>query len=243
MQIFPSRRQLADHPWPIGFTGLPRFLCNAALMLTVLVLLSPATVANAGSSSVRIIDGDTLELDGERIRLEGIDAPENAQTCDTADGTSWPCGKAARSYLVRLASRGPVTCSGQETDAYGRLIATCHAGDVDLNRTMVHQGMALAFRKYSTTYVADEDRAKARKTGLWAGRFVAPWDYRAGKWKAASETVPEDCPIKGNITGRGRIYHTPWSPHYARTRINEAKGERWFCTEAEALAAGWRAPE
>ena len=68
----------------------------------------------------------------------------------------------------------------------------------------------------------------------------APWDYRAKRWAAAEQKAPEGCAIKGNITKNGRIYHMPWSPWYAQIKIDADKGKRWFCTEAEALAAGWR---
>ncbi|WP_417684748.1 thermonuclease family protein [Roseibium sp.] len=200
----------------------------------------PTELAAEGKA-VRVIDGDTIELRGEKIRLDGIDAPELAQTCLTSSGRKWPCGKAARDYLKRLAATGKVICEGNETDAYDRRIATCRAGGQNLNAEMIRSGHALAFRRYSTAYVMEEQAARLAGKGLWAGLFEMPWDYRAQKWQVAAQSGPENCPIKGNITGRGKIYHTPWSPHYERTRIDENAGERWFCSEAEALAAGWRA--
>ena len=222
------------------FTPHPRAILYA---LWVIIPAFPGLAASSGSAAIRIIDGDTIQLGTERIRLNGIDAPELAQTCLTSGGKTWPCGKTAKAYLERMAASGRVTCEGHEIDAYGRKIATCHARGIDLNAEMIRSGQALAFRRYSTVYVDEEDAARRGRKGLWAGYFDAPWDYRAKKWQVASQAVPQDCPIKGNITARGKIYHAPWSPHYARTRINEAKGERWFCSEAEALAAGWRAPE
>jgi endonuclease YncB( thermonuclease family) len=222
------------------FTPRPRTLFCA---LWFIGLSSPALAANQDGKALRVIDGDTIQLGADRIRLDGIDAPELAQTCLTSAGKSWPCGKTAKAYLERMASAGKVTCDGNEVDLYGRKIATCHARGRNLNAEMIRAGQALAFRRYSTAYAHEEDLARRDQQGLWAGYFDAPWDYRAKKWHVASQAVPKDCPIKGNITARGKIYHAPWSPHYARTRINEAKGERWFCSEAEALAAGWRAPD
>lgn len=74
-------------------------------------------------------------------------------------------------------------------------------------------------------------------------RFQKPWEYRAEKWEVAEQEAPDGCPIKGNISENGRIYHAPWSPWYKKTKIDEAKEERWFCSEAEAVSAGWRAPK
>ncbi|MBA3325494.1 MAG: thermonuclease family protein, partial [Rhodobacteraceae bacterium] len=94
-----------------------------------------------------------------------------------------------------------------------------------------------------TEYVPEEEAARSQGLGVWQAPTEAPWDYRANSWERAAEESPRPgCPIKGNINQEGeRIYHTPWSPWYSRTRINEADGERWFCDQAEAIAAGWRA--
>ena len=123
----------------------------------------------------------------------------------------------------------------------GDCLPTAALDDLDVSAEMVRSGWALAFRKYSTAYVDEEQRAQADGAGMWAGSFIPPWEFRAAKWKGNDAPNPA-CPIKGNISKRGRIYHAPWSRSYSRTRINTAKGERWFCDEAEALAAGWRAP-
>ncbi|ADZ71399.1 thermonuclease family protein [Polymorphum gilvum] len=213
----------------------------AALACATCVILVPLAGAPA-DGRLRVIDGDTLVLDGERLRLEGIDAPELGQTCLDASGRSWPCGAAAARHLRELAAAGPVSCTGTERDAYGRLLATCRAGERTLNRAMVVDGYAFAFTRYSHSYEADEATARRARAGLWAGTAERPWDYRSRKWAGAQQTAPGDCRIKGNISERGRIYHMPWSSSYARTRIDPARGERWFCSEAEALAAGWRPP-
>ena len=107
---------------------------------------------------------------------------------------------------------------------------------------MVEQGWAVAYRKYSTDYVSHEAAAKAARRGVWRGEFVEPsrWRRRA-RLEAAAPSGTGDCRIKGNISRQGmRIYHVPGGPSYANTRIDEAKGERWFCTGPEARAAGWR---
>ena len=95
-------------------------------------------------------------------------------------------------------------------------------------------------RKYSLDYVRAENAAKSLREGLWRGKFVPPWEWRRGKRLAAGE-ASEECRIKGNISHRGeRIYHIPGGQHYDKTKIDPARGERWFCTEDEAGDAGWR---
>jgi hypothetical protein len=112
-------------------------------------------------------------------------------------------------------------------------------GDVELNRTMVRNGWALAFVKYSDRYATDQIAAEAAKAGLWAGSFVKPWEWRLGEAEAVEKT--RACAIKGNINREGeRIYHLPFQQFYPRTRVDESKGERWFCTEEEAREAGWQ---
>jgi hypothetical protein len=92
--------------------------------------------------------------------------------------------------------------------------------------------------------VAEEQEARAQGIGIWAAKEVqAPWDYRKARWDVAAQQAPDRCPIKGNISSSGeKIYHLPWAGNfYDRTKISPKKGERWFCSEAEAIAAGWRA--
>lgn len=194
------------------------------------------------SGPARVIDGDTLEVGGQVIRLDGIDAPESGQPCRATDGRVWNCGAEATGALGRMVADG-VTCRGSSRDRYDRLIATCFAAGREINADLVRGGHALAFRRYSLRYVPEEVEARQARAGLWAGSFEAPWDFRRDRWDTASAASPaRDCPIKGNISASGRIYHTPYSRHYDRTRIDPDRGERWFCSEAEALAAGWRAP-
>ena len=111
-----------------------------------------------------------------------------------------------------------------------------------MNRILVREDLAWAYTRYSEDYVAAEAEAQASLVGIWQGEAEAPWDYRANKWeRAAAEAPRRGCPIKGNINRQGeKIYHTPWSPWYDRTQVDQSKGQRWFCDEAEAEAAGWR---
>ncbi|WP_430512892.1 thermonuclease family protein [Pannonibacter phragmitetus] len=224
---------------------------RSRLPLCALVIATCVTggAAPLALQTLKVTDGDTIVLNGEKIRLEGIDAPELAQRCLTPTGQEYRCGKEAADALRTFLANGPVVCKGATRDDYGRRLGTCYSGALNVNAAMVESGHAFAFIRYSSSYVAEETRARAAKVGLFAGTAQAPWDFRAAKWQNASANrqtqasadAGRDCPIKGNISKNGRIYHMPWSASYARTSINENKGERWFCTEAEAIAAGWRA--
>lgn len=207
---------------------------------SAIFLITTSTVSHAGS--VRVVDGDTIELDGQIYRLHGIDAPEAGQTCRRANGKSWPCGKQAIGLLEELVAGGVVTCDDRGADGYGRTIGVCTLGGQDVNAAMVSEGMAWAFRKYSSDYIDLEEKAKSQHIGVWQAETTTPWDYRAERWSVAEQESPKGCPIKGNISDGGHIYHAPWSPWYDKTKVNTSEGERWFCSEAEAVAAGWRAP-
>ena len=196
----------------------------------------PAVVTGLG----RIVDGDTLDVGQTRVRLEGIDAPELAQTCQTATGESWACGKASADFLRTMAQQRDLACDRTGTDKYRRTLAMCFEDGININEAMVRAGMAWAFVRYSKEYVAVEADARARKVGVWQGAAEAPWDFRRHEWQVAATAPPKGCAIKGNISSHGHIYHVPWSPWYDRVKIDESRGERWFCSEAEALAAGWR---
>ena len=124
----------------------------------------------------RMIDGDTLDLGGERIRLFGIDAPERGQSCGPLD-----CGKAATEALADILSAGPVRCTRVNTDRYARTVARCKAGRVDVNREMVRRGMAWAYRQYSEDYMRDEKAAKKARLGIWKHRSQPAWEYRRNK--------------------------------------------------------------
>ncbi|MCE8005986.1 thermonuclease family protein [Aestuariivita sp.] len=171
--------------------------------------------------------------------MQGIDAPEIGQRCESNTGR-WQCGKEAADAMLALVTNREVVCEEREKDQYGRVIATCRVGEIDLGVALVAQGLAWAFRRFSTIYVTTEDTARKQALGIWAATNQPAWEFRSERWQAAINATPrEGCPIKGNISQNGRIYHTPWSPWYNRTIISESKGERWFCDELEAVQAGW----
>ncbi len=149
-----------------------------ALTIALCLLATPALADVAGTASV--IDGDTLEVHGQRIRLHGIDAPESRQLC-RLDGKPWQCGKDAANALADKIARRPVTCEDLGRDRYKRIIARCTVADEDLEKWMVLQGWALAYRRYSLDYVEEEAEAHAARRGIWASEFVKPWEWRRGK--------------------------------------------------------------
>lgn len=145
-----------------------------------LLLLSSAAYADPIAGQATVIDGDTIEIHGERIRLNGIDAPESRQDCERADGTAYRCGKDAAFALANFIGRGTVTCERRGVDRYKRTIATCQVRGEDIGAWLVRAGQALAFRRYSTDYVPEEAVAVEAMAGMWQGRFVPPWDWRRG---------------------------------------------------------------
>lgn len=144
--------------------------------------------------------------------------------------------------LATLIDGAAVDCRAVDHDGYGRIIARCFVADEGIAGALVEQGLAWAFVRYSDDNVAREAVARVAGVGIWQADTQPAWAYRAERWIMSSAAASDDgCPIKGNINAEGeRIYHAPWSPFYARTKISTAKGERWFCDEAEARKAGWR---
>ncbi|MBX9863311.1 MAG: thermonuclease family protein [Hyphomicrobium sp.] len=192
------------------------------------------------SGRATVVDGDTLEISGERIRLEGIDAPEASQTCGRRWLGTWSCGSAATAALQKIVGTRRVDCQSAGRDKYGRMLGWCAIDGRDVNAEMVTTGNAWAFVKYSRRYEAIEAEARKAKVGIWQGDAQPAWLYREQRWQVAETAAPEGCAIKGNITSNGRIYHTPWSAWYGKVKVEPAKGERWFCSEKEAAEAGFR---
>ncbi|WOH66170.1 thermonuclease family protein [Bradyrhizobium sp. BWA-3-5] len=154
------------------------------LALTMSVLNAPATFAGDLVGQASVVDGDTIEIHGQRIRLWGIDAPESDQLCRNDDSKLYQCGRAAATALAGLlwAIQRPVTCSPVDRDHYGRTVATCSLGTPgpDIGHWLVANGHALDWPTYSKGKYEDAQRGAERAgRGIWAGSFVEPWKYRA----------------------------------------------------------------
>ena len=147
---------------------------NKLIAILVLVLLFYDT---SFANNVRVVDGDTIVLNGEKIRFSGIDTPELKQTC-LKDDQEVPCGMVAKRLLAEKIGNATVECINQGKDTYKRTLAECFVNGESLSKFLVRSGYAFAYRKYSTKFIKDEEFAKANKLGMWAMTFQYPWDFR-----------------------------------------------------------------
>eukprot|EP00882_Tetradesmus_deserticola_P002244 GHRQ01002396.1.p1 GENE.GHRQ01002396.1~~GHRQ01002396.1.p1 ORF type:complete len:345 (+),score=130.59 GHRQ01002396.1:162-1196(+) len=285
------------------------------------ILLSSGPAAAAGPIAVlegpaRVVDGDTLYVGAEKVRLYAVDAPEKSQACYNSRGEPYMCGQVALQALKERVGSKPVRCEVKTKDQYSRNVASCSILDgrlsEDMGSWLVSNGYAVAYQQFGKDYALMEEKAHAMRKGIWQGEFTEPALWRkqqraaslnsslssssmpgplqaslagppaAGSSSSNQGTVPQtyaaaaakgvqqsqgrqqqptaaapppqsavaaalplQCSgalIKGNINSKGeKIYHTPASGSYARVQIDQKAGERYFCTEQEALAAGWRA--
>ncbi|BDA44516.1 Uncharacterized endonuclease [Coccomyxa sp. Obi] len=169
---------------------------------TVLSVLLSALVVHSGhacaaevlTGPARIVDGDTLEVGGERVRLLGVDAPEKAQICQDAKGQGYQCGLAVKDALISRVGSSPISCEAKSRDMYGRSVSKCSAPGVgDLGTWLVSNGYAVAYRQYSKEYIPLEESAHAAHRGIWAGSFQEPAQWRREQ-KHGNSTGPNLVP-------------------------------------------------
>ncbi len=152
---------------------------SAGLTAGLLVMAAAASGAPLVEGTATVIDGDTIEIRGHRIRLDAIDAPESSQLCHDAAGKRYRCGQKSAFALADMIGRSVVNCQPKGHDRYRRVVAICFKGGTNLNAGMVTQGWAVAFRKFGIDYIREEDEARLARRGIWAGSFQMPWDWRA----------------------------------------------------------------
>ena len=148
---------------------------NLFLILFISLLWINASSAN----SLKILDGDTIVLNGEKIRFVGIDTPELKQTC-LKDNEEVKCGMHAKMLLIKKIGNNIPMCIGKKKDFYKRTLAECFVNGESLSKFLVRRGYAFAYRKYSKKFIKDENFAKSNKLGMWSMTFQYPWDFRKG---------------------------------------------------------------
>jgi len=131
----------------------------------------------SSANNLRIVDGDTITLNGEKIRFLGIDAPELKQTC-LKGNEEVGCGMFAKMLLVKKIGNNIPKCIGKKKDFYKRTLAECFVNGESLSKFLVRSGYAFAYRKYSKKFIKEEDFARTNKLGMWSMTFQYPWDFR-----------------------------------------------------------------
>ena len=147
------------------------------LLISASSLIFFLTFNQVTSQELRVVDGDTIHLNGEKIRFTGIDTPELKQTC-IKEGIIDSCGVTAKEILIEKIADNKVECISEGKDQYKRTLAECFVNNVSLSSYLVRRGYAFAYRKYSKKFIADEDYAKINQIGMWSMEFDYPWDYR-----------------------------------------------------------------
>jgi len=150
---------------------------KAILVISISVLVFFFTYTDIKSQDIKITDGDTIKINGEKIRFSGIDTPELKQMC-TKDGVKNSCGIKAKQILIDKIADNNVYCVNEGKDQYKRTLAECFVNNISLSSYLVRSGYAFAYRKYSKKFVADEDYARINKIGMWSMKFEYPWDFR-----------------------------------------------------------------
>ncbi|WP_415321915.1 thermonuclease family protein [Candidatus Pelagibacter sp. Uisw_092] len=150
---------------------------KAIFLISVSALIFILTINQVKSQTIKIVDGDTIHINGEKIRFTGIDTPEIKQTCIN-NGVKDPCGIKAKEILTEKIANNKVVCISEGKDQYKRTLAECFVNEESLSSYLVRSGYAFAYRKYSKKFIVDEDYAKINKAGMWSMNFDYPWDYR-----------------------------------------------------------------
>ena len=150
---------------------------KAILVISISILVFLFTYTDIKSQDVKITDGDTIKINGEKIRFSGIDTPELNQTC-VKEGVKNSCGLTAKQILIDKIIDNKVKCIKEGKDRYKRILAECFVNNESLSRYLVRSGYAFAYRKYSKKFIIDEDYARANKLGMWSMEFEYPWDFR-----------------------------------------------------------------
>lgn len=203
---------------------------------------SQVSVSTELSGRAIAIAGNLMRLDGALVRIANVEAPESRQPCYRADGRRWNCAAAAKSGLAHVVRGRRITCtpSGSGQDASGYVSAQCTVGEVDLAAELVRNGYVFAVSSFLSSLSSEEEAARSAKKGIWQGEIQRPQEWRDQQWQDAKRGAPDGCPIKGFVRASSKLYTLPWSADYERAKVRTNRGERWFCSEDEAKAAGFQ---
>ena len=150
------------------------------MRIIIILILLPLWCLAQGE--LKIVDGDTIHLNGHKIRFSGIDTPEINQMCKK-DETDIPCGEMAKELLIKKIGNAIPNCILEDKDQYGRMLGECYIEEESLSSYLVREGFASAYTKYSKKFVEDELFAIKNKSGMWSMDFIFPWDFRKNKYK------------------------------------------------------------
>lgn len=233
--------------------GSPRSAVHALLLFGLVLAVAGIalhlgapgrTLADPSPDSVSVIDGDTIQVGAQVVQLYGIDAPELGQRC-LDDGDWTHCGLLAAFELNKLigVGRGKVECTPPRgSEDSGTQI--CRVGRINLAHALLVGGYVVAGRDTGPDYLEAEDSARQGALGLWHMEFTHPADWLAGE-RLPEEPGPEEaeCPVKAMVgAAQGRVYIVPTDSAYRTARLDPARGDRSFCSDEDARAAGWRRP-
>jgi endonuclease YncB( thermonuclease family) len=186
------------------------------------------------------VSGDLLRINRQLIKLTGIEPPEAKQPCLKSNGRRWNCGASARAALEKIVRGKTVVCTGSGQDSERRTLAACRIDDADIAETLVSGGHVFAVSGFFASYTSAEAQARTAQVGIWQGESLRPKEWRDQVWEDAKRSAPEGCPIKGFSRASDRVYALPWSHDYHGAKVRTVKGDRWFCSEDEARAAGFK---
>lgn len=255
-QVLAPVTGLPSRPWlAAGAVGLMGLLGAIGLQLTPWRMPLPSVASLPAMSftgaapiagKATVVAADTLKIGDSRVRMSGIEVPDPDQRCTrpgTRPGRTWACGQEAREATQRLVQGQTVSCEVGGKDSSGLASGRCQAAGADIAEALVKAGHAFSEPGLVPPYRTAEAAARASRSGIWgAADIERPAAWRERIWSTAKRQAPDGCPIKGRVRGDEREYLLPWSSDYARVRVSKRRGERWFCSEAEAVAAGWRSP-
>ena len=183
-----------------------------------------------------VLDAGVLRVGDTPIRLSLIEPLDRDQVC-LRGKKRWSCGEAGLAALGRIAAGRNLKCEARSPDAAGVSAAMCRESKADIGAALVKSGYAYAA---SSRYAEEEAEAKTARAGIWSGEAERPDVWRKRMWEDAKRRVADGCPVKGIVVKGERVYVLPWWTRYERVRVEPKRGARWFCTEQEAIDAGWK---